>query len=142
METKIHVTGPDLKKNRPVLQKIANWSSEKLKLPLASLNVIITDDIHLREMHKRYLDDDSPTDVLTFNLGKKDAIEGEIYISLDRAKDQAALYNVSLLEELSRLIIHGILHLAGLDDQNAASRREMKKKEDLFVREAIELYQP
>jgi len=141
METKIHTTGPELKKNRPVLQKIMKWSSEKLKLPLASLTVIITDDTRLRDLHKQYLGDNSLTDVLTFNLGDKDAIEGEIYISLDRARDQAAFYNTSLMEELSRLIIHGTLHLAGLDDRNAVLRKEMKKKEDILVQKVVDLYQ-
>ncbi len=82
MNISIHAEQPEVKKNRSILQKIANWSCEKLKLPASSLTVIVTNDEHLKGYHKKYLNDDSYTDVMTFNLGDEEVIEGEIYISL------------------------------------------------------------
>jgi rRNA maturation RNase YbeY len=140
LKTVIHGDQHELKKSRATLQKIANWTCEKLKLYSESLAVIIIDDEALRRMHDQYLGDDTYTDVMTFNLGEGRAVEGEIYISLDRAREQAAAYGVSLPEELARLIIHGILHLAGWDDREPADRRKMKMQEDALVAEARDLF--
>lgn len=130
-----------LTNTNPVLQKIAVWTVEKLNLSVDTLAVIITDDEYLKKLHTQYLCDASYTDVMTFDLGEPERIEGEIYISLDRAMEQSAENSVSLPEELSRLLIHGILHLAGEDDRKPADRRKMKNKEDALVEEAREVFE-
>jgi rRNA maturation RNase YbeY len=79
-------------------------------------------------MHKVYLNNPEPTDVITFDLGEE-SVEGEIYISVDRAKEQSCLYNVALDEEIIRLMIHGLLHLKGFNDIEDEDRKEMKKEE-------------
>jgi len=122
------------------LYKIADWVCEQCKLYIVSLDIILINDEQLRELHKKYLNDDSYTDVMTFNTGDKNNIEGEIYISVERAAVQAKQYKVSLQEELARLVIHGCLHLAGYDDKETTSLARMKHKENLYVREAIELF--
>jgi probable rRNA maturation factor len=78
--------------------------------------------------------------VMTFNLGEDDSIEGEIYISLPRAYEQSQEYGVTIREELSRLVIHGCLHLAGHDDRDDKARDGMKKLEDELVAKAINEY--
>jgi len=140
MEAEIYGDQPEIKKNHAILQKITNWSCEKLKLPAAYLAIIFTDDEQLRQMHDQYLNDNTYTDVMTFNLGDEASIEGEIYISLDRARAQSEAYHVNLMEEVSRLIIHGVLHLAGWDDLDPADRRKMKTREDGLVAEAREVF--
>ncbi len=100
-----------------------------------TLNVIFTNDSTLKEMHERYLNDPSETDVITFNLGDEDKIEGEIYISIDQAVRQAAEFAVSAEEEVLRLIAHGLLHLKGFDDLQEEARREMKEHEDRLVQQ-------
>jgi probable rRNA maturation factor len=140
MSTEIYAEQKVLIKIKPILQKLAIWVTEKLNLPVETLNVIITDDEYLKKMHAQYLDDDSYTDVMTFDLGEPDRIEGEIYISLDRAMEQSADNRVSLPEELSRLVIHGILHLAGQDDREPADRKKMKKREDDLLFETTKLF--
>jgi rRNA maturation RNase YbeY len=87
----------------------------------------------IRSLNRRFLRHDSSTDVLAFPLGDQDVLEGEIYVNLDRARNQAARYRVSFAEELARLIIHGTLHLAGYDDSGTSAARRMKRIEDQYV---------
>ena len=110
-----------------------DWTCQQNNLQPESIDIILVDDDTLREMHKIYLDDDSVTDVMTFNLSDDKSIEGEIYISVPRATAQSLEYGVTLLQELVRLIIHGCLHLAGYDDQVEDNLKEMKNIEDKLV---------
>ncbi|GAB4376576.1 MAG: rRNA maturation RNase YbeY [Calditrichia bacterium] len=100
------------------------------EIPLKSLAVIFVDDEYLRNLHREYLNDDSYTDVMTFNLGEAAEIEGEIYISPERVKINAEKYRVQISDELARVIVHGLLHLKGYDDQTPRDRRQMRSKED------------
>jgi probable rRNA maturation factor len=97
------------------------------------IHVIFVDDEYLRRLHKEYLDDNTPTDVMTFDLSDDDGVDGEIYISLDRAKAHAIQLNVTLDSEIARLIIHGLLHLKGYDDSTQSEREEMRKREDQYL---------
>ncbi len=106
--------------------------ADELNLKADSVNVVFVDDSTLRAMHRQYLDDDTFTDVMTFDLGEEN-IEGEIYISTDRALAQADEFGVTPEEEVVRLIIHGLLHLKGYDDTTEKLRSEMKQMEDRLV---------
>jgi rRNA maturation RNase YbeY len=97
------------------------------------ISIIFVDDDYLRKLHKDYLNDDSYTDVMSFNLNDDDQIEGEIYISVDRAKHHANKFNVSDSSEIARLIIHGILHLKGYDDATEDQKQEMHELENAYL---------
>ncbi len=99
-------------------------------LPVGELSVIFVNDDYLKNLHARYLDDDTYTDVMTFNLGDGERIEAEIYVSYDRAVAQAGEFGVAVAEELARLIIHGLLHLEGHDDRTEEERRRMHRLEN------------
>lgn len=103
-------------------------------LSAREINVILVDDHYLRKLHRDYLKEDSFTDVMTFNLSGTEAVEGEIYISIDRATVHAAQFNVPLEEELTRLVVHGILHLKGYDDKTDSERRIMRQKETYYLK--------
>ncbi len=91
-----------------------------------AIAVVLTTDEHLQELHHRHLQDDSPTDIMTFPYSSEgEPVSGDIVISVDRAAEQAAAEGWSLEDELVFIVIHGVLHLCGWDDQDDASRSRM-----------------
>jgi probable rRNA maturation factor len=95
-------------------------------------NVILVSDPELHRMNRTHLGHDYQTDVITFRL-EDDPLEGEIYISIDRAREQAEEYGVGLYQEVLRLATHGALHLAGYDDATDEEREAMRKLEDHYL---------
>jgi probable rRNA maturation factor len=102
------------------------------------VSVLLTDDREIKELNRAYRKIDRPTDVLSFPM-KDSRMLGDIVISVDRAEEQAARYGVDLDEELSRLLIHGALHLAGYDHMRGGRQSgEMKKREEELLNELKE----
>lgn len=98
----------------------------KEKKQLFSLSIIFCTDEYLLDINKQFLKHDFYTDIITFNLAKKaDIIEGEIYISVHRIKENAKSNGVSQNEELHRVIFHGVLHLCGYYDKSSADKKMM-----------------
>jgi rRNA maturation RNase YbeY len=102
------------------------------KIARAQVNVVLVSDEDLLEMNRAHLAHDYYTDVITFTI-EEEPLEGEIYISVDRAREQAAEYRVGLYEEVKRLAIHGALHLAGYDDASQGEREKMRTLEDRYL---------
>ncbi len=106
---------------------------EKEGIELSMLRIIAVDDDYLRRLHQEYLNDDTFTDVMTFEWDDEGR-EAEIYISVDRARVNAEKFGVSLKEEISRLIVHGLLHLKGMDDKTPSQRKKMHLKENELLK--------
>ena len=87
----------------------------------------------LNEKNKTYLGHDSFTDIITFDYSEKDLISGDIFISIDRVKENASLFNTSFENECSRVIIHGILHLLGYKDKSEKEKKIIRAKEDFYL---------
>lgn len=106
---------------------------EKEKKRLGEINIIFTSNSIILEINKSYLNHNYFTDVITFNNNKRDKISGDIYISLDQIKLNAKKYRTKYLNELIRVIIHGVLHLIGYEDKSDSQRVIMRKMEDTYL---------
>ena len=97
------------------------------------INFIFCDDHFLNEKNKTYFGHDSYTDIITFDYSEKDLSSGDIFISIDRVKENASLFNTSFENECSRVIIHGILHLLGYKDKSEKEKKIIRAKEDFYL---------
>lgn len=118
-------------RNRDAIRTWVGRVIKKHKGTATSINFIFVTDKALRAVNAQYLNHDYNTDVVTFPLNEPgEPIEGEVYISIDTIKSNSKRFKVSFEEELHRVIIHGVLHLLGYDDQTEALKLRMKTLED------------
>jgi len=104
------------------------------KRKIGAINIIFTNDSNLLKINRKYLGRNNYTDIITFNYSEKDNISADLYISVERVRDNAVIFKVEEKEELNRVIIHGILHLVGFKDKQNKEKKEMKKMEDFYLR--------
>jgi rRNA maturation RNase YbeY len=104
------------------------------KKSLGELNYIFCNDEYLHEMNVEYLNHDTLTDIITFdNSEVKDEITGDIFISVDRIVDNASKFEVSIEDELHRVMVHGVLHLIGYKDKKKEEKETMRFKENFYL---------
>jgi rRNA maturation RNase YbeY len=121
------------------LTVLRNWINDtitKEKHQLEELNFIICSDNYLLKINKEYLNHDTYTDIITFdNSVQPKEIAGDIFISIDRVKENAKSFKINTQNELCRVMIHGVLHLLGYKDKTKKDKDLMTEKEDLYLRE-------
>ena len=100
---------------------------------VGDINIILCDDPSILEINNQFLGHDYYTDIITFDYTEGDTINGELYISIDTVRANAQEYGQSFPDELHRVIIHGILHLCGLDDHCDEDIKEMREAENLSL---------
>jgi probable rRNA maturation factor len=99
--------------------------------PLSGLNIIFCNDEYLLKINRKYLKHDFYTDIITFDHSDKpDSIAADLYISIDRVRENAQNLDIDFYDELDRVIIHGLLHLMGYSDKTPADQKIMREKED------------
>ena len=121
----------DFHKNHIV--QLINLSLEEAKYNQVKINLIFCDNDKLNSFKREYFDDDVLTDIVTFPIKNDSDLEAEIYISVEMAKINSKEFNVSLNNELSRLIIHGVLHLIGFNDDTKDSKKIMFLKQEEII---------
>lgn len=121
-------------KDRVRLKKFLTSLFKKEGKVLDELQYIFCSDPYLLEINRQYLNHDYYTDIITFDLGEKSQpINAEIYISVDRVRENAGDYNSSLKRELHRVIFHGALHLCGYKDKRPQDQKLMRKMEEKYL---------
>ena len=113
--------------------EIALWISKTIndhKREEGEISYIFCDDQYLHKLNLEFLNHDSLTDIISFDNSLGDQINGDIFISVERVKENADTYKTNFEDELHRVIIHGVLHYCGFNDKNKAEATLMRKKED------------
>lgn len=123
---------PSLKRRKELKAFIVRLF-QKEKKKLEGLNYIFCSDEYLLGINRDFLKHDYYTDIITFDLSDGPATSGEIYISVDRVKDNAKQLNQPFSREMQRVIFHGALHLCGYKDKKPADIKQMRSKEDLYI---------
>ena len=102
------------------------------------VSLVIVSDKKIQTLNKEFLNHDRPTDVIAFPLEDElDEMLGEVYVSRERAAEQAVIYGASFPREMARLVIHGILHLCGFRDHSAEEKEKMRIREDYYLAECF-----
>ena len=126
------------KLNEPLCKSIIEKILTHYKYTSCDVNVIFTSDIHLSDLKKEFFSKDQWTDVIAFPLQRDSKfIEGEIYISIPTAKKNANSFKEPYKKELGRLIIHGSLHLLGIEDKSAEQKKKMTILEEKFLEDEL-----
>jgi len=99
------------------------------------ISVIFCTDEYLLEMNKAYLEHDYYTDIITFDYVEGDVISGDLFISLDRVKENAEKFEITFLKEVYRVVFHGVLHLVGYKDKAEAEQKVMRERENYYLDE-------
>jgi probable rRNA maturation factor len=117
--------------------RLRRWITETIEAEgyrLKELNYIFCSDSYLLQINRQYLNHDTYTDIITFdNSADEKSIVGDIFISIDRIRENAAKFKVTETDELHRVIIHGALHLLGYGDKKPADKKKMTEKEDFYL---------
>lgn len=120
-------------KDKLILKKWIKATVASYNFEVGDLNVILCDDPSILEINKQFLGHNYYTDIITFDYTEDEIINGELYISIDTVKENAVEYGQNFTDELHRVIIHGVLHLCGLDDHEEDDIKEMRQAEDIAL---------
>ena len=119
---------------------ISKWLSKVILTENKSegdINYIFCDDEYLLQLNQQYLDHDTLTDIISFDYSLGNELHGDIYISIERVKENAVDFNVEFIEELKRVMVHGILHFCGYKDKTGSEKKEMRARENLHLATSV-----
>jgi probable rRNA maturation factor len=118
--------------------KISNWISKTIQLENfkeGEINYIFCDDAYLQKLNVEFLNHDTLTDIISFDNAIGKTLHGDIFISIERVKENAIDFDNTFTEELRRVIIHGILHYCGYKDKTIEDTELMRTKENLYLKQ-------
>lgn len=114
----------------------AEWIVNTIKnedYKLEEINYVFCDDDYLHKLNVEFLDHDTLTDIISFDYSVGKTIQGDVFISVERVRDNANDFGVSFKEEISRVIIHGVLHYCGYKDKTDSDANTMRQKENYYL---------
>ena len=100
---------------------------------IGQISIIFCSDNYILDVNQKYLQHDYFTDIITFDYCEGDKISGDLFISVDTVRDNAVEYGTEFVDELNRVIVHGVLHLIGYDDHEEGDIKEMRAKENYYL---------
>lgn len=136
MESGINFFSEDIDFSLENESPIRDWITKCIiqeKKQAGELSFIFSSDDFILNINKEYLDHDFYTDIITFDYRENDTISGDIFISIDRVKENAQTLSIPFLDELHRVIIHGVLHILGYKDKSPEEESIMRAKEDFYL---------
>jgi rRNA maturation RNase YbeY len=116
--------------------KISSWVSNVIiseGFKVGEINYIFCDDDYLHKINVDFLNHDTLTDIISFDYSVGKILQGDIFISIERVKENASDFKVSFLEELHRVLVHGVLHYCGYKDKTDDDAKIMRQKEDHYM---------
>ena len=119
--------------NKTTVTEWLNSCIQDLDYKTGEISIIFCSDDYLLDINKKYLNHDYFTDIITFNYNENNTIIGDLFISIDRVKENAKELKVDFNNELFRVIIHGVLHLCGYNDKTQDQQKEIRTKEDEYL---------
>jgi len=132
VETALHSQKP----KKRLLKQAAELVLSAEQVAGAEITIILVEDEYIKKLNRDFLNHNDTTDVISFHLDdlqNRDFFEGEVYANVDQIRRQALDYGVSFSNELVRIVIHGLLHLVGYDDQTLSDKETMTMKEDSYL---------
>jgi probable rRNA maturation factor len=123
---------PSLQHRRELKKYLKSIFTKEGKV-VKSINYVFCSDKALLEINRQFLSHDFYTDIITFDLSESKAVQAEIYISIDRVRDNGAQLGISFKVELHRVIFHGALHLCGYNDRSKTEKVKMRSLEDAHL---------
>lgn len=137
MTSSIHFFYEDVDFHLTTIRKAKAWLKDVINAEnkkLGELNYIFCSDRFLANVNLQYLSHTTLTDIITFDTGEDvQCISGEIFISIERVKENALKFKVTFDQELHRVMVHGVLHLVGYSDKTSQQKKIMRKKEDAYL---------
>jgi rRNA maturation RNase YbeY len=121
-------------------EQLAEWIEGVISeegYQLEEVNYIFCDDAYLHKLNVEFLDHDTLTDIISFDYSVGKKIQGDIFISIERVADNASDFNVSVTEELQRVMVHGVLHYCGYKDKTDSDAKLMREKENRYLSQLV-----
>jgi len=100
---------------------------------IGNINIIFCSDNYILDINQQYLQHDYFTDIITFDYCEGDKLSGDLFISIDSVRENSIEYGTEFIDELNRVIVHGVLHLIGYDDHSEKDIAMMRKKENYYL---------
>ncbi|WP_323787459.1 rRNA maturation RNase YbeY [Psychroserpens sp.] len=122
----------------PYEQEFSLWISKVIKTEdcrEGEINYIFCDDDYLLDINQKYLGHDTLTDIISFDYSVGKELHGDVYISIERVRDNANDFEVDFKEELRRVMVHGILHYCGYKDKTDDDKLKMRSKENFYIKQ-------
>jgi len=115
---------------------VSSWLStviKSFKKEVGTLNFIFCTDEYLLTINKSYLNHNHYTDIITFDYCEENKVSGDLFISIERVKEYSLKNNIEFNNEIHRVIVHGVLHLCGLNDKTEREKEKMREQENKFL---------